>query len=174
MKNKSNYIIDLAIFAAFLAVMAPRMTGIAVHEWLSLALAGTVIAHIVLHFDWIVNVGGQYFKKLFHSSRLKFVVDLLLFVAVIAVMLSGILISRSILPLLGLEPLHGGAWKAIHSLSANLSVLLLGLHLGLNWSWIRKMSRRYLLDPLSRLVHSNPQPAVVPVVIDDELHSNRS
>lgn len=94
--NKTNLWIDTGIFAAFLVAMEPRFSGVAVHEWLSLALAGTIIVHLLLHWKWISSVLLRFFKKLWHSSRLKFVIDTLLFTAFVGVMASGIVISRSV------------------------------------------------------------------------------
>ncbi len=36
MKNKTNLVLDIGVFAAFLIAMEPDLTGIAIHEWLSL------------------------------------------------------------------------------------------------------------------------------------------
>lgn len=163
--NKTNLIVDSAIFLAFLVAMEPRFSGLVVHEWLSLALAAAIVAHLLLHWKWIIQVGGQFFKKLWHSSRLKFVVDLLLFVAFTSVMMSGIMISRSVLPTLGLEISSGHAWRQVHSLSANLGILLVGLHVALSWKWIVTAMKNYVFSPLSRLFRpaTRPQPVPVPV-----------
>ena len=40
-----NYLIDITIFVAILVALNPHMTGMAIHEWLSLAFGGAIIAH---------------------------------------------------------------------------------------------------------------------------------
>jgi hypothetical protein len=149
--NKTNLLIDAGIFTAFLVAMEPRFTGIAIHEWLSLALAATVIVHLLLHWQWIISVGAGFFRKLWHSSRLKFVVDALLFVVFTTIMMSGVMISRAFLPALGLRVQAGPVWRMLHSLSANAGILLVGLHFALNWKWVAGMVGRYLIDPVARL-----------------------
>lgn len=167
--DKKNFLIDIAIFLAFLVAMEPRFGGIAVHEWLSIALAAAIVVHLLLHWQWIVGVGGRFFRRLWHASRLKFVVDALLFVASVAVMLSGLLISRSALPALGIPVEHGGGtWRALHSLSADLSILLVGLHFALNWDWVVRVTRRSLLEPLAGLLRARRTPAPVPVPQDED------
>jgi hypothetical protein len=157
--NKTNLLIDTAIFAAFVVAMEPRFSGLPVHEWLSLALAATIVIHLLLHWKWITGIAARFFQKLWHASRLKFVVDTLLFVAFIAVMLSGILISRSALPALGLQIGQvSRSWRTLHSLSANLSILLVGLHFALNWDWVVGTVKRLVVSPLARLVQ--PKQAV--------------
>ncbi len=169
--DKKNFWIDIGILLAFLVAMEPRFGGIAVHEWLSIALAAAIVIHLLLHWQWIVGVGGRFFRRLWHVSRLKFAVDALLFAASVVVMLSGLLISRSALPALGIPLEHGGGtWRALHALSADLSILLVGLHFALNWDWVVRVTRRYLLDPLAglRRRRAGAQPAPASVPFDEE------
>ncbi|RCK72499.1 MAG: hypothetical protein ANABAC_1847 [Anaerolineae bacterium] len=143
-----NFLLDILLFVAVLIAFEPRLSGIPIHEWLSLALGITLLVHLLWHWDWIINVGKRYFKRLFHLSRLKFVVDLLFLIAFVTVMVSGLLISRSILPLFGIQTDHRSIWRVLHSLSADLSLLFLAIHLGLNWDWIVCTLKRYVWTPL--------------------------
>lgn len=156
--NKTNLLIDLGIFTAFMVAMQPTMTGIALHEWFSVAFAATILIHLLLHWKWIVTVGGQFFRKLFHTSRLKFAVDSLLFIAFTAVMMSGLMISRNVMAALGISLPGGPAWRTIHSLSANGTLVLVGLHFALSWNWVVAMVKRYIVQPLLPARKTAPQP----------------
>jgi hypothetical protein len=159
--KKSNLWIDLGIFAAFLLAMEPQFTGVTIHEWLSLALAGTVLVHLLLHWKWIRGVLLTFFKKLWHTSRLKFVVDLLLFISFTAVMLSGVMISRAVLPALGIHLGENFAWRMLHNLSATLSLWLVAIHFALNWDMVVEMTRRYGIEPLAKRFRRPAQSAAV-------------
>ncbi len=159
MRLKTNYLIDAVIFAALLVALEPRLTGIAIHEWFSAAFAGTIIAHILMHWKWITGVMGKFFARLWHKSRLQFIVDTLLFIAFTAVMMSGLMISKSILPTLGLSAIHNQSFRMLHSLSANASLLLAGVHFALNWNWVVDTTRRLVIQPLRSLGLKRPQPA---------------
>lgn len=168
--NKTNLLVDTGIFTAFLIAMVPNLSGIAIHEWLSLALAGTIVVHLLLHWQWITGVGSRFFKKLWHTSRLKFVVDSLLFVVFVTMMLSGIMISKSILPTLGISLGQTSMiWRMLHSSAANLGILLVGLHFALNWGWVVSMFKRVLIQPLARLIRPNRTPQPVPVSTDERI-----
>ncbi len=145
--NKTNLFIDAGILAAFLVAMEPGLTGIPIHEWFSIAFAGTIIVHLLLHWKWIIQVGWGFFGKLFHSSRLKFVVDALLFVSFVAVMMSGLMISRSVLPALPVLVGRDFIWTRLHAASASAMLLFVGLHFALSWDWITGMVKRYLFSP---------------------------
>jgi hypothetical protein len=152
--NKTNLLLDFGILAGFLLAIEPFITGIALHEWLSIGFAALVVIHLLLHWKWITSVGAAFFKKLFHSSRLKFVVDTLLFISFITIMLSGLMISKVALPSLGIQLGEGRAWRLLHSLSANITLALVGLHFALSWNWVVSMTSRYLLGPVTALFKS--------------------
>lgn len=146
--TRKNFLLDLVLFVALLIAFEPRLSGIPIHEWLSLVLGITLTVHLLWHWDWMLNIGKRYFKRLFHVSRLKFVVDLLFLIAFVTVLVSGLLVSRSILPLFGIQTVHRSLWRPIHSLSGNLSLLFLAIHLGLNWDWFVCTLKRYVWIPL--------------------------
>lgn len=156
--NKTNLLIDLGIFGAFLVAMEPRLTGVAIHEWLSVAFAATVVVHILLHWKWVMTVGKTFFRKLWRISRLKFVVDVLLFVAVTGVMTSGLLISHSVVPALGIALEENRAFRVLHSLSADAALILMGVHFALNWKWVVAMLKRYTIDPLFNMLRAKKLP----------------
>ncbi len=169
MSAKTNLILDSAIFAAFLAVSNPVLTGITVHEWLALAFAVAVIVHLLFHWDWLVKVTRQFFQKLFHQSRLNYVIDALFFIALTATMISGLMISKIILPTLGIALSVSRSWRMVHSFSADASLILLGLHFALHFKWVVYQAKRYLVSPIiRRFKHPVPDTlAVQPVRIDE-------
>jgi hypothetical protein len=168
MKNQTNLVIDLGIFAAFLVAMDPGITGIPVHEWLSLALAGTIVIHLLLHWDWIIQVATRYFRQLWHSSRLNFLLDLLLFISFTGIMVSGLMISRSILPALNIQINGGFSWRRIHSLTADLSMWLVAIHFGLHWRWTWNMFKRAILSPVGSLFGRKQNKETVEIPVENE------
>ena len=166
--SKTNLLIDLGILSAFLIASVPHLTGTPIHEWLSIAFALVVIVHLLLHWEWIVKVGATYFKNLLQVSRLKFLIDAILLVAMTTLIMSGIIISKSFLATFGIQLNAGFAWKQIHTLSADISLILVGLHFALNWNWIVAMTRKYLISPVRRLfTKKSASPATVSVKIND-------
>lgn len=151
MSTKTNLILDVTMFGAFLAVSIPHSTGTTVHEWLAVSLAGTVIAHLLFHWDWILKVGRDFFKKLWHQSRLNFTVDTLFFIAMTGALFSGLLISQSVLATFGIHLDVSRSWRSIHELLSDASLLLLGVHVALHWKWSVVNLNRYLLNPVRSL-----------------------
>ncbi len=171
MSTKTNLIVDSTIFAAFLVVSNPHLTGNTVHEWLALSFAGAIITHLLLHWDWLIKVGGEFFKKLFHQSRLNFVVDALFFVAMTGAMFSGLMISKSILSTLGIQLDVSRSWKSIHSLTSDASIILLGIHFALHWKWVVTNIGRYVLNPIRGLFQ---RPVTSPVLTAQPMRVEKS
>lgn len=143
--NRTKLILDIGTFIAFLITMDPRFSGLAIHEWLSLALAGTIIVHLLLNWDWIVNVTVRLFGKANSSARINYVLNWLLLIDGILIMLSGIMISEVAIPALGLNLPMNFAWRRLHDTSANLALLIMGLHLAMHWNWIVTTFKRVFL-----------------------------
>ena len=151
MSTKTNLIVDTTIFAGFLAVSNPQLTGNTIHEWLGVSFAAAIITHLLLHWEWIVNVGKEFFKKLLHQSRLNFVVNTLFFIAMTGSLFTGLLISKDVMSALGIQLDVSGSWKSIHVLMSDASVIILGVHIALHWKWIASTVGRYVLQPVRGL-----------------------
>jgi len=151
MSTKTNLILDITIFSAFLAVSNPSLTSMTIHEWLALAFAAALVTHLLFHWSWLVSVTKQFFKKLFHQSRLNYVIDALFFVSMTTAMLSGLLISKSVMSTLGIELNASHGWESIHRLASDTSLIMLGLHFALHFKWVLTNLKRYLVSPVIRL-----------------------
>jgi len=71
-QNKTRLILDLITFIALLVVSAPHFTGEAIHEWLALALSGAIIIHLLLNWNWIVEISSRLFTKVANLGLIIF------------------------------------------------------------------------------------------------------
>ena len=146
--TKVNLLLDAVIFVAFLLALDPRLTGIALHEWLGLAGAAAVVVHLLLHWEWIAGVTRRFLGRTSGAARLNYVVDALFFLDLIVISLSGLMVSQALLPLLGLAAPGGSFWLVAHSLSADVAVVLVAVHAALHWKWIVNAVRRTVWRPV--------------------------
>jgi len=144
--------VDLVIFFAFLIAMDPRSSGIAVHEWLATAALAALIVHLLLSWDWIVQISRRFLGRVNLQTRINYILNWLLFIDGSIMMLSGFMISEAVFPALGIELPRNFAWRELHDMTANLFLLLLGLHTALHWGWVVDTFKRYIFKPLGRLV----------------------
>ena len=170
MSTKKKLILDLTMFGAFLAVSNPHLTGVSFHEWLGVSFIAAIITHLLFNWEWIVNVGKTFFKKLWHQSRLNFVVDTAFFIVMTGVLFSGLMISKSVLPTLGIQLNVGQSWRSIHFMLSDASVILLGLHFALHWKWVVTNISRYVVNPIRGLFQRRSVPQVLtaqPVTVEE-------
>ena len=156
-QTRLKLVIDLGIFIGFLIAMDPRSSGIPVHEWLATSMLAVLVIHLLLSWDWIVQITGRLFEKINLQTRINYILKWLLFIDGTLIMLSGFMISESLLPYLGIELPQNFAWRRLHDMSANIFLILLGLHTALHWNWIVDNTKRYVLRPISKLRTSKPQ-----------------
>lgn len=159
MPNKKiiyKIITDVTVAAGTVALLSEHATGTTIHEWLGVAGAVALLTHLLLSFDWFAAVTKRFFQKQTWQVRANWLVSTALFVAMTAVMYSGMMISKVVLPTLGIELAGGFSWRSIHELSSNLILVLAGLHLAVNWKWVVK----YILGPFRRQPRRVESPAI--------------
>lgn len=142
MSTRGRLVLDLAMFGTMLVAYNPSWTGLAWHEWLSVAAIVPLLFHVIVNWDKVLVVVKTFVDRLVHESRLNLVVDVALFVAAVAVMLSGIMVSRTIAGALGVVMAPSELWNAVHSVSADLTITLLLVHFVLHWRWVLGVARR--------------------------------
>lgn len=152
--TKRNLLVDLLIVSGFLFAAQPHLTGMAIHEWLSLGLAAGFLTHILLHWRWVYESTRRLLGKLARQSRINYLLNLALLVAFTLIIFSGLMISEEILPLVGLQGVHGGVWKWLHATAADAVVWLVALHIALHWRWIVNAARKYLFGWLPKVRHT--------------------
>ncbi len=140
-----NYWLDVVLLVAFVIDMNTRLTGIVVHEWLGAAFGIALIYHMMLHWKWITSVTRRLFKKLPTIQRVRYVVNLALFIAMVVVVITGFWISESLMATIGLPTTNSHFFHELHHVSAELVPLLVGVHLALDWKWIVNNTKKFVL-----------------------------
>jgi len=141
-QNITKFLIDLGAFVALLIASAPRFTGAAIHEWLSLSLAGVIVVHLLLNWNWIVQITARLFSKVAKGQRFSYFLNWALFASGIMIMLSGLMISETVIPFFGLSLPVNRSWKELHEVATNITMILMGLHVAVHWNWITNMVKR--------------------------------
>ncbi|MFD3163422.1 DUF4405 domain-containing protein [Herpetosiphon sp. NSE202] len=152
-RNKTNYLVDLVIGMSFLIATAPNATGEPIHEWLSMGLLAMIMVHLLLHWHWIVAITKKLFGNVAWQQRINYMLNISLFIDLTIIMFTGVMISKTVVPLLGLKLPSNMTWRSLHGLASNVVVVLVGLHLALHWDWIVRSSKRYLLQPIAKRLH---------------------
>lgn len=135
-KNYTKIILDLMMAITFVLLMNPRvLNGLPFHEIAGLIIGVAILIHIGLNYRWVVNTTKKIMDpKLPKKTRFSYLINILLLISMVTVIITGILISRVVLP--GFAVQEGHSIRGIHGLSADATLAFVGLHIGVHWQWV--------------------------------------
>ena len=141
--NQIKLYVDIFLLISFVLVNIPQATGIPFHEWASVLFIVPLLVHILLDWNWIVNITKRMFGRLPGEVRFNHIFDLLIFIIMTLALMSGFLVSETALPAIGIQLTIDPFWSSMHDLTANLTMVLIGVHLAMHWKWIVSSFKRY-------------------------------
>ncbi|MDQ1144126.1 hypothetical protein QE429_000953 [Bacillus sp. SORGH_AS 510] len=141
-KNYIKIILDLLMAITFVLLMNPRVLGgLPFHEIAGLAIGVAILTHIGLNYRWVFNTIKKIFDpNLPKKTRFNLTLNILLLVSMASVIITGILISRVVLPSLAVQGDH--SIRGLHGLSADATLALVGLHVAVHWQWILSICKK--------------------------------
>lgn len=128
--------IILDIIMAILLLMLYQKTSISMsfHEIAGLVLFGLFLIHNLLNWKWIKSVTQKLFKKpTGFRLRISWIINALLFISMAGIIITGLMMSKTL-------PINIRKWfgaQQWHYFLAATSIILMGIHLGLHWSFIK-------------------------------------
>lgn len=146
------FVVDFSLVVAFVLVMDVPLTGVPIHEWLGIAFAVGLIAHVVQHTKWILTTTRRILTSASVRNRINSLMTIGLFVGFVSIIASGLLISEAALPFLGIEPEASDFWLWLHLASVTWVLWLTALHVALNWKWLVNALGRFVIRPIGALL----------------------
>ena len=121
--------IDILMTLALLFLMGYQFWGDAAHEWVGAGMFLLFILHHILNRKWHQNLLHGRFAP---SRIFSLTLDLLLFLDMFGLMVSGMMLSNHVFAFINL---HGGMSFArlLHMAASHWGFVLMALHLGLHW-----------------------------------------
>ena len=157
---KLNLFLDLGLALAFVVELERNFTGIRNHELIGITLGIALLIHILLHWKWVWSITKQFFRNLFHSSRLTYILNLTLMIDMVVIIVTGILISETLGLNLGIARSSQMTFKSLHILASNFSLMLVATHVAIHWKWILSNTKKYIF----RVTSGKAKPAKSPTV----------
>jgi hypothetical protein len=134
--SKVNLLLDIVLLLIFLFVYEQKATGNIVHEWLGAAIVVILVTHVLLHWQWAVSFTKRFLQKIGAEQRINYMLDAAIFINFTTILFSGLMMSKVLLPIIGLRSSVSPFWKSLHSVSTDIILLLVAIHIGLHWNWI--------------------------------------
>ncbi len=155
---QNKWLIDAGLFAGFMILFWLDLTGVALHQWLGVALGALAVVHLVTHWKWVTAVSQQFFKRTSPQARLYYLVDAGLGAGFMLILFTGLVISTWFSLSLG----SYAAWKNVHILSSIMTLLLLVVKIGTHGRMIVQTARKTIFPLEESLPQLQPaKPAQV-------------
>lgn len=160
-KQFSKWIVDAGLLIGFLVAFFLDLTGIDIHQWLGIALAGLVGYHLSTHWSWLKAVTARFLSRTSPQARLYYLIDTGILFGFGLITVTGLIISTW----LDLALDNYIVWKDIHVFSSIATLLVVIVKIGLHWRWIVNVARQaFQGSKTNTLMPGAPQP--VPAVLN--------
>lgn len=139
-KAKLKIAVDVLMTAGLLFLMGYQLWGDVAHEWVGAGMFLLFLLHHGLNGTWYRSiVKGKYTP----ARIFQLVIDLLVFLAMVGLMASGVILSSHVFAFL---PISGGTGFAriLHMAASYWGFVLMSLHAGLHWGMFLGMGRKVL------------------------------
>lgn len=143
MKNnqqKTNWIIDVILFAGFLLAFFLDLTGLSLHQWLGVLLGVLALVHLVVHWQWFSTVTERFLAKTSNRSRLYYLIDFAILGGFVLIGLTGLIISSW----LNLSLTNYQMWRDLHETISIATLIIVVLKIGFHWRWVVNTARMYV------------------------------
>ncbi|MDR0500037.1 MAG: DUF4405 domain-containing protein [Coriobacteriales bacterium] len=147
--TRTLLIIDAIATVVYLLVANPLVTGLAIHEWLSLGCIVVFVVHTAIHHEWLHVTFAAIRNRAWKSNIGHLLLDSATLIVFMVATVSGLMVSRHILPAFGLVARGYFFWNPLHSISAKLLLALLLVHVVTHIPWLlgvikskRKITRK--------------------------------
>ena len=150
MKNRYKLALDTVMAAVLIFSYKKNLISLVFHELIGLILCALVIIHIAINYKWIIGVTrGLFQKKTLVRTRICYLVDILLIITFLLLLITGIGISKKLFPKWAFI---AGKGVPAHKFWGGVSLILLGIHIGLHWNLIRNTMVKKKLNPAVKAV----------------------
>ena len=129
--------IDVVMTVLMLLAIACQLTGVRAHEYIGALLLALFIIHNLLNRRWYGGLPrGRYGARRLVNTA----VNLLLAADMLLLLVTSVMISRELRPLLHIE--SGFLTRQYHTFAAYWGLILMSVHLGMHWEMLLGMARK--------------------------------
>ena len=136
--QKLRLLLDLAMTALLLPLMAYSLVGETAHEWMGTVMAVLFLSHHALNAHWYKGLA----KGRWSLPRIaQTAVDFALLLMTLGLIASGIILSREVFSFL---PISGGTSfaRTMHMVCSYWGFCLMSIHIGMHWAMVIRRFRR--------------------------------
>lgn len=136
-KNTFKLILDIFMSALLILMFQKNVLTLSVHEIGGIIVCLLFIFHFIINFSWVKAITVKAFaKNTPFKMRLSYIIDILLLIDTVAILFTGIGINKVFIPKIAFLPKSATPY---HFFTGGLFAVLISVHIGLHWNWIKNM-----------------------------------
>lgn len=140
MRSTIKIIIDIIMTVLYFILMAYHFTGRTIHEYLGFLIFIFFILHNVMNINWYKNLP----KGKYNLNRsLNTFINIMLFIFMFGLVISGILFNRDLVEFLNLTNIKV-LNKKVHIVCSYWGFILMSVHLGMHWGIFINLSKKMI------------------------------
>lgn len=116
--KRNRVVFDVVVLAVYLLAANPILTGIPLHEFVGLGAFVVVAVHVVVSGE---GLGG-------HGRVGQLALNAMLLLSLVACVVSGVMVSGTLLPSMGLYATGYHFWDPLHAVAAKVLLATLLVH----------------------------------------------
>lgn len=141
-KTLTKIMLDIVMAILFVTLIFAHETGLVFHEIVGLSIFALFASHVLLNWSWVKNVTKNLFnRKLKTSAKLRYALNVTMFLTIATITITGILVSQVVFPSLG-SSLGSKLLVLVHTWTTYLGLGLFGLHIVLHGHYLMESVRR--------------------------------
>jgi hypothetical protein len=144
-KQKTNWWVDLILFAGFIVTFFLDLTGVELHQWIGIFAGALAAYHLLIHREWIAAVSQRFFTNTSNRSRMYYLLDAVLLAGFTLIVGTGLVISTWLNLALG----NYQGWLTVHIVASISTLVALVVKLGLHWRWIARAAQNAVSQPVT-------------------------
>jgi len=134
-KTLLKFLLDILLVVLFLNIFESELIGATWHEILGLGIGVLFAVHLMFNWTWVKNITRNLFNPAFKlKPKLFFVLNIMSFICLVAMIYTGIEISRILFP--SEAAVFNHDLVEVHEAVAHALLGLFALHLALHWRFI--------------------------------------
>ncbi|WP_172408346.1 DUF4405 domain-containing protein [Desulfosporosinus sp. FKA] len=150
MQNNNNIRLALDTIMFINLVLVMTVSRGAFHEVAGIGMGCLVLTHGLINLQWVKKVSARLFDaQLPSKTRFTYLINLLLLGSMLITIVGGISMSQVLFPGIGLR--H---FRQIHSLTANILLVLVGIHMGLHGQRLLSNIKRIFNTTFQKMIGS--------------------
>lgn len=144
-KNWMKLGLDLIMALSLFSLFSVAAVGLAFHEVMGLAIFGAFVLHLAFNWRWIVTFTKKLFSKdIPVKTRVGYWLNVGLLISFVMIIVTGVLMSKFVFAEVFGE---NEAVKPAHYFFSALGLVLIGIHTGLHWAFIKGMVSKVVKLP---------------------------